>query len=86
MFIREEVLAHIKQVANEYGNHLSPLVDDLRLADSGIDFLCLAVIYARIEDRLGRDPLTNEGAPFPVTLGDFIKLWERAPIESSTAR
>ena len=84
MVLRDEILAQIKLAANEHGRRLSPLVDDLPLVDSGIDSLCLAVICARLEGRLGIDPFAgDEDTLYPVTLGGFIKLWERAPMALS---
>jgi hypothetical protein len=39
----------------------------------------MAVIVARLEDSLGVDPFTSaEVAGFPVTLGEFIELYENA--------
>jgi acyl carrier protein len=53
------------------------LRDDLVLLDSGLDSLGFAVLVARLEDRLGVDPFTaSEDAQFPVTLGDFVKVYE----------
>jgi acyl carrier protein len=79
MSIRSEVIAQFKQVADEQNRNLATLVDDLRLLDAGLDSLCLAIIVARLEDALGIDPFsTAEDAPFPVTLGDFVKSYENA--------
>jgi acyl carrier protein len=65
------------QVAREHGKHLAPLSDDLVLLDSGLDSLGFAVLVARLEDKLGVDPFTAaEDAVFPVTLGDFVKVYE----------
>jgi len=65
------------QIAREHGKHLAPLRDDLVLLDSGLDSLGFAVLVARLEDRLGVDPFTAaEDAVFPVTLGDFVKVYE----------
>jgi acyl carrier protein len=60
--------------------HLAPLTDDLALLDSGLDSLCIAVVVSRLEDELGVDPFSAnvEGAQFPVTVGDFIHLYEGA--------
>jgi acyl carrier protein len=67
------------QVAHEQNKPLAPLTDDLPLLDSGLDSLCLAVIVARLEDILGCDPFAAaEEADLPVTVGDFIKLYENA--------
>ena len=79
MSIRSEVISQFQQVAEEQNRVLSSLNDELPLLESGLDSLCLAVIVARLEDVLGVDPFTNSGdAPFPVTLGDFIRSYENA--------
>jgi len=67
------------QVAREHGKTLAPLRDDLVLLESGLDSLGFAVLVARLEDRLGVDPFSSaEEAVFPVTLGDFVKVYEGA--------
>jgi len=79
MSIRSEVISQFQQVAEEQNRVLAPLSDEVLLLESGLDSLCLAVIVARLEDVLGVDPFTNSGdAPFPVTLGDFIRTYEHA--------
>jgi len=78
MSIRSEVIAQFAQVAEEQTKRLAPLIDDLPLLQSGLDSLCFAVIVARLEDVLGVDPFSVAAAPFPVTLGDFIKSYEKA--------
>lgn len=65
------------RVAREQGRRLAPLDDELVLADCGLDSLGFAVLVARLEDRLGIDPFTAaEDAIFPVTFGDFVKVYE----------
>jgi acyl carrier protein len=65
------------QIAREHGKTLAPLRDDLVLLDSGLDSLGFAVLVARLEDKLGVDPFTtSEDAMFPVTFGDFVKVYE----------
>jgi acyl carrier protein len=65
------------EIAREHGKMLAPLRDDLVLLDSGLDSLGFAVLVARLEDRLGIDPFTaSEDAQFPVTFGDFVKVYE----------
>jgi acyl carrier protein len=55
------------------------LSDNLPLLDSGLDSLCIAVLVALLDDRLGVDPFTESGnGPLPVTVGDFITLYENA--------
>jgi acyl carrier protein len=79
MSVKGSVIAQFEQVAREQKKTLAPLSDDLVLLDSGLDSLCLAIIVARLEDALGVDPFdSDEDAEFPVTVGDFIRLYEDA--------
>jgi acyl carrier protein len=79
MHVRSTVETTIIQVASEHNKALPPLTDDLALLNSGLDSLCLAVIVARLEVGLGVDPFsTTEDAAFPVTFGEFVKLYEDA--------
>ena len=67
----------MEEVAREHGKILAPLKDDLVLAECGLDSLGFAVLVARLEDTLGVDPFTaSEEVVFPVTLGDFVKVYE----------
>ncbi len=69
----------MNQIAREHGKMLSPLHDDLVLLESGLDSLGFAVLVARLEDKLGIDPFTAaEDAMFPLTFGDFVKVYEDA--------
>jgi acyl carrier protein len=73
------ILAEMQRIADEQAKKLAPLSDDLVLLDSGLDSLCFAVLVARLEDTLGLDPFTAaDDIAFPVTLGDFVKVYERA--------
>jgi len=77
--VRSEVLDQIRQVATEQGMRLAPLSDEVPLLDLGLDSLCFAIIVSRLESVLGVDPFSaNEGAPFPVTLGEFVSFYENA--------
>jgi acyl carrier protein len=70
-------MQQMEQVAQEHGRILAPLNDELVLANCGLDSLGFAVLVARLEDTLGVDPFTAaEDAFFPVTLGDFVKVYE----------
>jgi acyl carrier protein len=72
-------MTEMRKIADEQAKTLAPLSDDLVLLDSGLDSLCFAVLVARLEDKLGRDPFTtSEDVTFPVTLGDFVKVYELA--------
>jgi acyl carrier protein len=77
MSIKLTIMEQMTQVASEQGRTLAPLRDDLALLDSGLDSLGIAVLVARLEDRLGTDPFTSsEDVQFPVTLGDFVRAYE----------
>lgn len=77
MSIKLTILEQMEGVAREHGKILAPLKDDLVLAECGLDSLGFAVLVARLEDTLGVDPFTAaEEAVFPVTLGEFVKVYE----------
>lgn len=79
MSLRSDVTALLAEVAKEQNKTLAPMSDELGLLDSGLDSLCFAIIVARLEDRLGIDPFsTDDEIDFPVTVGDFIRLYEHA--------
>jgi acyl carrier protein len=79
MSIRLTVTSQIEQIAKEQRITLPPLGDELVLLDSGLDSLCFAILVARLEDSLGLDPFTSsDDVYFPVTLGDFVKVYENA--------
>jgi len=77
MSVKLTILEQMERVAREHGKILAPLKEDLLLADCGLDSLGFAVLVARLEDTLGIDPFTaSEDAMFPVTLGEFVKVYE----------
>jgi acyl carrier protein len=77
MSIKLTIMDQMAQIAREHDKQLAPLSDDLVLLDSGLDSLGFAVLVARLEDQFGVDPFTAaEDAAFPVTLGDFVKVYE----------
>jgi acyl carrier protein len=79
MSIRLTITSQIEQIAQEQKVKLPALTDDLVLLDSGLDSLCFAILVARLEDTLGVDPFTaSDDVYFPVTLGDFVKVYENA--------
>ena len=79
MVNRSTIIAQFEEVAREQGKKLAPLSDDLVLLKSGLNSLCMAIIVARLEDSLGRDPFNAaEDLDLPVTLGDFIRLYDYA--------
>jgi acyl carrier protein len=79
MSIRSTITEQIIEIAQRQKKTLAPLTDDLPLLESGLDSLCIAVLVAALDDTLDLDPFGDDGnAGFPVTLGDFIKLYENA--------
>ena len=79
MTVRLTIMSQIEQVAQEQQVKLPPLTDTLVLLDSGLDSLGFAILVTRLEDTLGFDPFTaSDDVYFPVTLGDFIGVYENA--------
>lgn len=77
--VRSSIMSQFELVAKEKNQPLPPLSDDLVLLESGLDSLCFAIIVARLEDELGFDPFSaDEEIEFPVTLSDFIRIYENA--------
>jgi acyl carrier protein len=74
--VRATIASHFEKVAAEQGRKLAQLSDDLRLLDSGLDSLSFALIVVRLEEALGFDPFDADEVKFPVTFGDFVKLYE----------
>lgn len=80
MSVRSTVTAIFEQVATEQKRTLVLISDDLKLVESGLDSLSFAIIVAKLEDAVGFDPFNSEeGVEFPVTFGDFVRLYERSP-------
>jgi acyl carrier protein len=78
MSVRSTIASLFQEVADQQHRKLAPLSDDLKLLQSGLDSLSFALIVARLEDSLGFDPF-DAVERFPVTFGDFVKLYESRP-------
>jgi acyl carrier protein len=77
--MKSRIASVLAQVAVEQNKVLRPLSDDLGLLECGLDSLCFAIVVARLEDELNIDPFSDaEATSFPVTVGDFIRLYENA--------
>jgi hypothetical protein len=77
MSVRTTVASQFEQVAFEQKRKLARLSDDLKLLESGLDSLSFALIVVRLEESLGFDPFdAADEMSFPVTFGDFVKLYE----------
>jgi acyl carrier protein len=75
--VKSTILEEMEQVARDQGKILRPLREHAALADCGLDSLGFAVLVARLEDKLGIDPFAAaETASFPITFGDFVKVYE----------
>jgi acyl carrier protein len=80
MSLRSTITTQFEQVATEQKRKLAPLTDQLKLLDSGLDSLSFAVIVMRLEQAVGFDPFdVADEMVFPVTFGDFVKLYENHP-------
>jgi hypothetical protein len=79
MIMRSLILDEIRMIALEQEKDLPELTDDLDLQDFGFDSLCFAILFARLEDITGRDPLNaSNSAEFPRTLTELFALYEEA--------
>jgi hypothetical protein len=77
MSVRDSVISQFEEVAVAQHRKLARLTDDLKLLESGLDSLSFALIVVRLEDALGFDPFdSDEAIVFPVTFGDFVRLYE----------
>ena len=76
--VKDTIRAQFQQVAREQDRTLAPLSDELKLVQIGLDSLSFAIVVTRLEDSLGVDPFNEaEAVEFPVTFGDFVRLYER---------
>lgn len=79
MSIKATIVSFIEQIRRDNAKQGPPLTEGLVLLDSGLDSLGVAVLVTRLEDALGVDPFSEStGASPPVTLGEFIQLYEHA--------
>ena len=79
MLVRSTIEAAFNDTAQEQQRKLVPLTDNLRLLDSGLDSLSLAVIVAHLESKLGVDPFSRaDDMEIPATFGEFVALYQNA--------
>ena len=84
--MRLTIMEQMTQIAREHGKTLAPLNDDLALHESGLDSLGIAVLVARLEDEFNVNPFANsEEVQLPVTIGDFVKVYENGARRSAMA-
>jgi len=78
MSIRNEIMLTFKRVAEEQRRELAPLTDDLKLTECGLDSLGFVLVVVSLEQSVKIDPFNDvENVDFPVTLRDFIALYEQ---------
>lgn len=78
MNVRSKIISSFVQVAGQQGRVLATLRDELHLADCGLDSISFVLVISSLELSLGFDPFDSEEAiDFPVTFGEFIRLYER---------
>lgn len=75
MNVRSTITTTFEEVAREQQRELGVLTDQTKLLESGLDSLSFALIAARLEETLGYNPF-DTADHFPVTFGDFVKLYE----------
>ena len=81
MSVRLRIFAAMERIAEEQQVSLPPLDDSLSLHETGFDSLAFAILVARLEDDLGIDPFTiSEDTAFPLTVGDFVRVYENVPV------
>ncbi|MDR3462910.1 MAG: phosphopantetheine-binding protein [Beijerinckiaceae bacterium] len=81
MSTRSVVFEEIQTVAAEQKKVLALLDDAAPLLTLGLDSLGFAILVARLEEKLGRDPFSaSDEVEFPVTVGDLVRLYEHADV------
>lgn len=74
--IRHAVLEEIHIVFNEEGVTFNEGMLNLPVMDIGVDSLTYAVLVARLEAKIGRDPFTeNPERGYPKLLSDFVDAY-----------
>ena len=78
MLIRDEIVLAFRRIAEAQGQRLAPLTDELKLTECGLDSVGFVLVIASLEESVKIDPFDSpEDIDFPVTLRDFIALYER---------
>jgi hypothetical protein len=78
MLIRDEIVLTFRRIAEAQGQRLAPLTDELKLTECGLDSVGFVLVVASLEESVKVDPFDSlEDVDFPVTLRDFIALYER---------
>jgi len=79
MSVRSTIIDEALKIAREQGAETPLLTDDLPLVDTGLNSLSISVLVVRLEEKLTMNPFDDaENVAFPVTFGDFIRLYEES--------
>ena len=74
--VREIVLDEIRIVFEQEGVTFNEEMLTRNVMDIGVDSLTYAVLVARLQSRLGKDPYTeNPNLGYPKLLGDFLNAY-----------
>ena len=66
-------------MAEQQGMAVPDLNDHIKLMESGLDSLGIAILIANLDDALELDPFgSGDDVEIPVTLGDLIRVYETA--------
>ena len=77
--VRSTIAALLHKVAAEHGRTLAPLTDELKIFESGLDSLSVAIVVMRLAELLGSDPFDNGNVVRqPITFGDLVRMYEAA--------
>ncbi len=77
--IATTIRREIEELLSDGGKRSAHLTDQTMLADTGLNSMLLAILVTRLEDALGLDPFSAfDEIEVPITLGDFIQLYENA--------
>jgi acyl carrier protein len=75
--VRSLIARELQQVALEHGRTLGPLTEEMKLLESGLDSLGLAVVVIRLAEALGIDPFdSGKSAASPATFGELVRMYE----------
>ena len=79
MSTRTTIAEVFTRVAREQKRTLAPLTDNLKLVDSGLDSLSMALVVAHLDDAFNANPFDTLQT-FPVTFADFVGLYDHARV------
>jgi hypothetical protein len=75
--VKSKIVEVFQLVAGEQRRKLAPLSDDLKLVDSGLDSLSMALVVAHLDDAFNVNPF-DTAESFPVTFRDFVSMYENS--------